>query len=125
MHSLQLITAFAEFSENAVNRRMADRAIVVVVKQVLLADIGNIAVLRIFGEQMVKGLILGRTDFRRDRVIPFIAVGENRINIKDHAAKIKHPVPNNFPNPKPRAGDIRNPCSRKTIGRVKYMCHDV
>lgn len=74
---------------------MIDRAMFAIRKQVLLADIGNIAAVRILGKEMVKGLILARADMFRDRFIPFVAVSKYRIDIENHAAKIEYPVSDN------------------------------
>ena len=75
---------------------MVDRAILFVSKQVLLADIGNIAALCIFGEQMVKRLVSCWSNFFGNRFIPFLAVRKDRINIKNNAAKVKNPMPNDL-----------------------------
>ena len=63
-----------------------------VAEQVLLADIGDVARFRILGEQVVIGLVLGRTQVLRYRLVPFLAVGEDRIDVEDHAAEIEQPV---------------------------------
>ena len=55
------------------NGRMVDRLALVVGQQILLADIGDVGALRILGEQMVEGLVLGRPDVLGDRLIPFLA----------------------------------------------------
>jgi len=39
---------------------MVDGLVAIVGDQVLLADVGNVAALRIFREQVVEGLLLGR-----------------------------------------------------------------
>ncbi len=75
---------------------MINRAIFFVSKQILLADIGNIAALCVFGEQMVKRLVSCWPNFFGDRFIPFFAVREDGIDIKYNAAKIKDPMPNNL-----------------------------
>ena len=50
----------------------------------------------ILGEQVVIGLVLGRTHFLRDGFIPFVCIGENRIDIEDNAAKIEQSVTQNL-----------------------------
>ena len=64
--------------------------------EILLADVGDVALLGILGEQMVEGLVLGRADRLGDRLIPFVAVGEVRIDVEDHAAKIEQPMAHDF-----------------------------
>ena len=41
---------------------------------------------------MVERLVLARADRLGDRLVPFLAVGEDRIDVEDHAAEIEHPV---------------------------------
>ena len=71
---------------------MVDRVFAVVEHQVLLAHIGDVAALRILGEQMVKGLVLGRAQRLRDRLVPFFAIGEFGIDIEHHSAEVEEAV---------------------------------
>jgi len=64
----------------------------VIMAQVLLADIGNVAALTIFGEQMVKGLITVRPDILRDGFVPFLAIGEDRVDVEYHTSKAEQTV---------------------------------
>ena len=59
-------------------------------QQVLLADIGDIAAVRIFGEKMVERLILMRANSLWNGVIPFVAIGKNRIDIEHNTAEIEN-----------------------------------
>lgn len=68
---------------------VVDWPLLMVGKQILLAHISDIAVLCIFGEQMVKWLVLRRPHGFWDRLIPFLAIGKNRINVEHHATKIE------------------------------------
>jgi len=79
---------------------MVDGALVMVRQQILLAYIRDVTAFRIFGEQMIKGLVFSRPDRLRYRLIPFFAVTENRVDIKYHAAKVKDAVPDDITNGK-------------------------
>ncbi len=45
---------------------------------------------------MIEGLVLGRPQPLGDRFIPFLAVGEFRIDVEDDAAKVEQAVPNDL-----------------------------
>ena len=92
--------------EHGRKRRMIDRLIAFIGDQVLLADVGDVAALGIFGEQMVEGLVPGRTDFFGNRFVPFVAVGEDRVDVEDHAAKVEQAVSNDVADPETRAGHV-------------------
>ena len=68
--------------------------------QILLADIGDITALGILCKQVIKGLILFGANMFGDRLIPFLAIGKNGVDIKDHTAKIKDAVAHHFTNGK-------------------------
>ena len=85
---------------------MTDRFAAVVGQQILLADIGDIAAVGIFREQMIKRLVFRRLQILRNRVIPFVAIGENRVDIIDHAAKIEYPMADDIANGKARIEDV-------------------
>ena len=78
------------------DRRVIDRFFGVVDHQILLADISDISAVGIFGEQMVKGLVLARANIGGDRRIPFLAIGEDGIDIENHAAEIEQPMTHNI-----------------------------
>ena len=80
---------------------MIDRPGVAIFEQVLLADIGGVARITILGEQVVERLFALRADFHRDRFVPFLAVGEDRINIENNTTKIEHPVTHDIADPEP------------------------
>ncbi len=71
--------------------------------QVLLADVGDVARVLVLGEQMVERLIAVRTDFFRDRIVPFLAIGEDRVDIKNHSAEVEQTVANHVTNTEARA----------------------
>lgn len=83
---------------------MINRSAFCIRDQVTLADIGDVARFLIFREQMVKWLIARRAHFFGDRLIPFFAIGEDRIDVENDAAEIEMPVANNFANSKAAAG---------------------
>src|SRR3569623_1406781 len=89
----QLIAPVGEIVEQPGDRRVVDRLVAVVGYQVLLADIGDVARLHIFGEQVIERLVLGRANTFGNRLIPFLAVREDRVDVEDDAAKIAHAVP--------------------------------
>jgi len=61
----QRITAVIERLEQARDSGVIDRLLAFIPLQILLADIGNVAAVGIFGEQMVEGLIAIRPDEAR------------------------------------------------------------
>ena len=75
--------------KNSIYTGVVDWPLLMVGKQILLAHISDIAVLCIFGEQMVKWLVLRRPHGFWDRLIPFLAIGKNGINVEHHATKIE------------------------------------
>ena len=91
----------------------------VVGQQILLADIGDVARFRILGEQMVERLVLGRPDLLGDRLIPFLAVGEDRIDVEDHAAEVEQPVAHHLADREAGMGD-----RRRRGGRCVGVGHD-
>jgi hypothetical protein len=73
---------------------MMDRLTLDVGEQILLADISDVGGFRILGEEVVEGLVLGRPNILGDRLVPFLAIGEDRVDVENHAAKIEKTVPN-------------------------------
>ncbi len=59
--------------------------------QILLADISDVARFAIVGERMIERLVAARGCSGLDSV-PFLAVGEDRIDIEHHAAKAEDAV---------------------------------
>lgn len=91
--------------EEAGQCRVIDRFVAVVGQQILLADIGDIARFGVLGEQMVEGLVLGRANLFGNRVIPFVAISEDGVDVEDHAANIEHAVPHDVTDREPGARD--------------------
>src|SRR5262245_37102632 len=71
--------------ENLGHIRVADWRTGRIEKKILFGHIGDVFSLRIFCEQMIEGLVLARTDLRRDCLPPLLGIAENRIDIEDHA----------------------------------------
>ena len=90
---------------------MIDRLVALVRHQVLLADIGDVSALGILGQQVIEGLVLGRTQRFGNRLIPFVAVGEDRIDVEDHSTKIEEPVADDFADCEARGG------------KIDFLCH--
>ena len=67
----KLVPAVFETIEVGSDRRMIDRLVALVRDEVLLADVGDVALLGVLGEQMVEGLVLRRADRFGDRLVPF------------------------------------------------------
>ena len=72
--------------------RVAHRFARLVGKQVLLRHVGDVFAFGVLGEQVVKRLVLARTDLGGNRVVPFLGVGELRIDVEHDAAKRKQAV---------------------------------
>src|SRR5262249_42538790 len=54
--------------------------------------ISDILGLRVLREQMVKGLVLARADFCRDRLPPFLGIVEDGVDVEDDATERIHAV---------------------------------
>lgn len=93
-----LISRSAPCAEKFFDFGVMNLAGLAIAQQILLADIGPVAAVRTFGEQMVKRLIFCRSNRFRYRLIPFLAVGKNRVYIEDNPAKFKYSVANDIAN---------------------------
>ena len=72
---------------------MVDRTAVRVCEQVLLAHICDVGGILILSQQVIKWLVAVRAHLLRDRLVPFFAIGKDRVDIEDYAAKIEQPMP--------------------------------
>src|SRR5665213_100739 len=79
------------------NKKAPDRRARIVGQQVLLGNIGDIFRFRVLGEQMIKRLVLVRTDVLGDRQPPFLGIVKFRIDVENHAPERKHPVADDLP----------------------------
>ena len=68
---------------------MIDRSTFRVGEQVLLADIGDVGTVFVLCQQVIIWLIAIRAQVLRNGLVPFFAIGEDRVNIEDHSAKIE------------------------------------
>ena len=120
----QLIAAIGEILEQLIHRWMVNRAAFRVVRQVLLADIGDIAVFAVFSEQVVIGLLAVGLHFLGDRIVPFLAVGKDRVDVENNAAKIIELVPHDIANGETCLGTARrvdqSPGLRRIITRARF-----
>ena len=115
----QLVPPFVEAVEHGRDRRMVDRLVGLVGDEVLLADVGDVALLRILGEQVVEGLVLGRAHRFGDRLVPFLAIGELGIDVEDDAAEVEQPVAHDFADAVAGQGDAG--LELKVIGAERSM----
>ena len=80
---------------------------IAITNQILLADLSDVAVFAVFREQVIERLFTAWSHFGRDRVVPFLAVGEDGIDIEYHTTKIEGPVSNDIANSKAGMADRR------------------
>jgi len=121
--SLQSVTTIFQSIEQSGDRRVLDGLVAVVVHQILLADVSDIARLHILCQQVVKRLILPRSKAFRDRIIPFVGVAKDRINVEHYAAEIEHAMANDVTDREPRMRDGRG--DRMIRGGVGKRGHGV
>jgi len=76
-------------------------------EQIGLTDIGKVGRIIVFGEQVVKRLIAARANGFGDRFIPFVGIGEYRVDIEHHPAKGEQPVANHIADAEVGAGFTR------------------
>ena len=92
MLGAEMVATRVEALEVGGNCRVVDRLFAFVLDQVLLTDVRDVALLRILREQVIEGLVLRRADLLGNRLIPFVAIGEDGVDVEDHAAKIEQSV---------------------------------
>jgi hypothetical protein len=73
--------------ENFGDLGMTERLAGIVRQKILLGDVGHVFGFSVLREQMIIGLILVRTNIRRNRLIPFLGVAKERVDIEYYAAK--------------------------------------
>src|SRR6185295_6878375 len=74
------------------NVGVADRLVRRIRQQILFRDVSDVFGFQIFGEQVIKRLILVGTYVGGDRLQPFLGVVEHRIDIENDAAERMHAV---------------------------------
>src|SRR5690606_28458439 len=77
---------------------MTDRFAGTVVEKVLLRHIGDVFRLVVLGQQVIEWLVLRRPDFGRDRLVPFVGVGEFGIDVEDDAPEREQPMADHLAN---------------------------
>jgi hypothetical protein len=102
------VMAVLDPDEDLVHLGMRYRFARIVGEQILLRDIRNIGALRVFGEQVVKWLILARPHVLRDRQPPFLGIGELRVDIEDYAPEWIEAVPNDLADSKFGLSHVRH-----------------
>ena len=94
----QLVAAVTEFLEDLADGRVIHRPTFGIVEQVLLADVGDVAGILVFREEVIVRLLAAWPQFERDRLVPFLAVGEDRIDVENDAAEVVLLMANNVAN---------------------------
>lgn len=84
---VQRILAVFERAEQIGNIGMFNRLARIIGNKVLFRNVGHIKTLIVFGQQVIKRLVLDRAAFLGNRLVPVFGVGKNGIHVKDHAAK--------------------------------------
>jgi hypothetical protein len=78
-----------EIAEQFRHAGMFHRAALCIAQQVLLANISYVGRFLVFGEEVVIRLFTLRSNVFRDRFVPFLAIGENWVDIENHPAEIE------------------------------------
>ena len=121
VNAVQLVLAVVGRLKQPRDIGMANRFAAVIGQQILLADIGDIAAIGIFREKMIEGLVSWRLQVLWNRFIPFLAIGEDRIDIIDHAAEIENPVADDIANGEARIKDVGR-VGRQGIAGLEWIC---
>src|SRR5215469_8085240 len=92
--SAQHVAIAGETLEDRIDRRMRDRAVLRIRHEILFRNISLVRpALRVLRKQMIEGLVLRRPPLGGNRVVPFLSIVEDRIDVEDHAAKRIEAVP--------------------------------
>src|SRR4051794_9259535 len=75
---------------------MVDRLVAFIDDQVLLTDVGDVGRLRVLREQVVIWLLLSWPDRLRDRLVPFVAIGEGGVDVENDATEVEDAVTDDF-----------------------------
>ena len=84
---MQRVVPVLERPEEIGNVGMLDRFAGIVRHQVLFADIGDVVALIVLGQQVVERLLLRRAAVLGNGVVPFLGIGEFRIDIEHNPAE--------------------------------------
>jgi hypothetical protein len=115
----QRVVAIVELLEQLFDLGVVHRAAIAVLDQVLLADIGDIGAFLILGEEVVIGLFAPGTKILGDLLVPFLAVGEDGVDVEHHAAKIILTVANDVADGKIGTAGARHLDTPASLGRKK------
>src|SRR5487761_1789324 len=81
----QHVAVAGDALEQHFDHRMVDRAAAAVGDEVLLGNIGLVgAALGILRQEMIEGLILRRAALGGNRLVPFLGIAEQRVDVEDH-----------------------------------------
>jgi len=89
--------------------------------QILLRNISLVAARLVLREQVVKRLILVRSDFLRDRLVPRLSVRILRIDVINHPAKPEETVRDNLANIE-FSTVFHGSLIVQDLGQVQYEC---
>lgn len=120
--ALQLISAIPKIGEQLAHLWVVNRAFLFIRQKVLLADIGDITIVPILCQQVIKGLVFGGPDFFGDRLIPFFAVRKNWVDVEDNASEWEDLMADNRPNAKAR---MRNGRGFHVMRQLIGICHKI
>ena len=104
------IASVFEAIEDEFELRMSTRGVCFVRDEVLLRNVGDIGRVVGFGEHVVVGLILARSDFRGNREPPFFRVIEQGVDVEDHAPKRAKAMLHDFTDPELRFSHVSPNC---------------
>jgi hypothetical protein len=120
--ALQLIAAISKIGEQLAHLWVVNGAFLFIRQKILLADIGDITIVSILCQQMVKGLVFGGPDFFGDRLIPFFAVRKDGVDIENDAPEWEDFMADNRANAKAR---MRNGRGLHVMMLLIGMCHKI
>jgi hypothetical protein len=120
--ALQLIAAISKIGEQLAHLWVVNGAFLFIRQKILLADIGDITIVSILCQQMIKGLVFGRPDFFGDRLIPFFAVRKDGVDIEYDAPEWEDFMADNCANAKP---GVCNGRGFNAMSLLVGMCHEI
>ena len=97
LRGVQFVGSVAQFTEQFGDLRVANRLSAFIFEKILLGHVGDVGGFRIFGEQVVIGLIFTRPIVGRNRLPPILGIGKLRIDIENNTTKRMYPMANDLP----------------------------
>jgi hypothetical protein len=119
--SSHLVTPILEAVEQLADCGVINRPALRIGDQIALADIGDVGRILVLGQQVVKRLIAARANVLGDRLVPFVRIGEDRVNIEHHPAKGEKAVANHIANAEAGTGLARRDDRASGLAR-KELC---